>query len=216
YTFPAADQGVHTFTATLKTAGWQALGVADTVYNGVSGTQYVEVTPAAMSQLSVAGFPSSVPMGTAGSLTVFATDAYGNGVSDYAGTVHFTSTDPAAILPADYTFTPADGGVKTFGATLRTAGTRALTVTDTAGITGTQGNIEVTAATTFLVYGFPSPVQGGTASSFTVVARDAYGRTVPGYTGAVHFTSTDLLATLPAHYTFTAADNGTHTFSATL
>src|SRR5207248_3727557 len=76
--------------------------------------------------------------------------------------------------------------------------------------------IEVTAATTFLVYGFPSPVQGGTASSFTVVARDAYGRTVPGYTGTVHFTSTDLLATLPADYTFTAADNGTHTFTATL
>ena len=32
----------------------------------------------------------------------------------YTGTVHFTSTDPAAILPANTPFTTADVGVKTF------------------------------------------------------------------------------------------------------
>ena len=36
---------------------------------------------------------------------------------------------------------------------------------------------------------------------------------VTGYTGTVHFTSTDNTATLPANYTFTAADKGVHTFT---
>src|SRR5262249_52647827 len=38
--------------------------------------------------------------------------------------------------------------------------------------------------------------------------------TVTGYTGTVTFTSSDVQATLPANYTFTAGDAGTHSFSA--
>jgi hypothetical protein len=34
--------------------------------------------------------------------------------TSYLGTVHFTSSDPQALLPADYTFTPGDAGVHTF------------------------------------------------------------------------------------------------------
>jgi hypothetical protein len=37
-----------------------------------------------------------------------------------------------------------------------------------------------------------------------------------GYTGTVHFTSSDLLAQLPANYTFSGADSGSHNFSVTL
>src|SRR5262249_45533428 len=60
-------------------------------------------------------------------------DAYGNAAAGYTGTAHFTSTDPVAILPADYTFTAADNGVHTFsGVILRTAGSRSVTASDTA------------------------------------------------------------------------------------
>ncbi|MBN9522986.1 tandem-95 repeat protein, partial [bacterium] len=48
----------------------------------------------------------------------------------YAGRVRFTSSDALAGLPADYQFTPADGGVKSFTVTLRSAGGRTVTVTD--------------------------------------------------------------------------------------
>jgi hypothetical protein len=34
-----------------------------------------------------------------------------------------------------------------------------------------------------------------------------------GYTGTVHFKSTDGKASLPSNYTFKASDKGTHTFS---
>src|SRR5262249_9496677 len=103
YTFTAADHAVHTFTATLKTAGWQRFQVADATYGGIAGGQAVQVTPAGLSALNVAGFPSPILAGSAGNFFVWATDAYSNLISDYAGTVHFSSSDPSAALPADYT-----------------------------------------------------------------------------------------------------------------
>lgn len=42
--------------------------------------------------------------------------------SAYSGTVHFTSSASSATLPPDYTFTPADAGSHTFGATIAKAG----------------------------------------------------------------------------------------------
>ncbi|MGD0863440.1 MAG: S53 family peptidase, partial [Candidatus Limnocylindrales bacterium] len=76
----------------------------------------------AVHSLTVSGLPSPTVAGTAHNLTVTARDAYGNTVAGYRGTVHFSSTDPAAVLPADYTFTAADNGVHVFSVTLKTAG----------------------------------------------------------------------------------------------
>jgi adhesin/invasin len=47
----------------------------------------------------------------------------------------------------------------------------------------------------------------------TVQAINDLGDPVPGYTGTVHFASSDGTATLPANYTFTATDAGVHTFT---
>ena len=60
-------------------------------------------------------------------------------LSGYRGTVHFTSSDPGAVLPADYTFTAADAGAHTFPFTLTVLGNQTITVTDThsSGFTGT-------------------------------------------------------------------------------
>ncbi len=70
--------------------------------------------------------------------------------------------------------------------------------------------------TTFAVGGFPSPAIAGAAGSLTVTARNGDGTTDTAYTGTVHFASSDRQAVLPAEYTFSAADAGAHTFSATL
>src|SRR6478609_1159906 len=60
-------------------------------------------------------------------------------LSGYTGTVHFTSSDSQAVLPADYTFVSADAGSHQFSFTLKTLGNQTITVTDThsAGFTGT-------------------------------------------------------------------------------
>jgi len=69
------------------------------------------------------------------------------------------------------------------------------------------------AASTFMVSGFPSPVTAGVAGTVTVTALDANGNIATGYTGTVHLASSDPLAGLPNNYTFTLADAGVHTFT---
>ncbi len=214
YTFTSADAGVHTFSATLKTAGAQSLTAADGFVTGSETA--IDVKPAAASSMSVVGFPSPTTAGVAGSFTVTLKDPNGNVASSYVGSVHFTSTDGKAALPANYTFTAADAGVHSFSATLKTAGTQLLTATDTttASLTGTDGSITVNpaAASKFLLSA-PAGVKAGAAFSLTLTVEDAYGNVVTGYTGTVHFSSTDPMAKLPANYTFTAADQGKHTFT---
>jgi hypothetical protein len=68
-------------------------------------------------------------------------------------------------------------------------------------------------ATHFSVSAPSSSIQGAQFSNLVVTALDSGNNTVTGYTGTVHFTSTDSLATLPANSTLT---NGMGTFSATL
>jgi hypothetical protein len=65
-------------------------------------------------------------------VTLTVEDAYGNVVTGYRGTVHFTSSDSTASLPANYSFTASDAGVHTFtGLVLGKKGKQTLTVTDT-------------------------------------------------------------------------------------
>jgi FG-GAP-like repeat/RTX calcium-binding nonapeptide repeat (4 copies) len=143
YQFTAADAGVHTFTVTLKTAGWQWVSATDTTAPTLSGSQGISVTPAAVSTLLIGGFPSSMATGDYGYFSVSAYDAYGN--SGATGTVHFTSSDGQAVLPADYTFTAYDYGTAYFYAVLQTVGTQSITVTDLANpsLTATQTGIRV-------------------------------------------------------------------------
>jgi hypothetical protein len=229
YTFTAADAGTHTFTngATLVTAGAQTIALYDPAY-GTSGgnigggnpgggtytTLALTVIPAQATRLVLGGFPTSVMAGSSGNFTVTAYDAYGNVATAYSGTVHFTSSDGQASLPADATLS---NGTGTFSATLLTAGTQSLTATDTANsaLSASERGIAVSpaAASTFLVAGFPSPDTAGTAANFSVTALDPYGNIATGYAGTVHFTSSGAQAVLPADATLTS---GAGSFTATL
>lgn len=72
------------------------------------------------------------------------------------------------------------------------------------------------AAASLAVSGFPASTTAGSAGTFTVTAKNVDGTTAIGYTGTVHFTNSDGQAALPRDYTYTAADAGVHTFTATL
>jgi streptogramin lyase len=177
-------------------------------------TPGVVVQPAAASVLSVIGFPSLVRAGDAGTFTVTAKDAYGNIATGYTGTVHFTSSDGRASLPADSALT---NGTGTFSATLKTAGTQSITATDTVNnsITGTQAGITVTpaaASTLVVTTDAANPDVAGTFFDVTVTAVDPYGNTDSNYLGTIHFSSADPYpATLPADYTFQTSDTGSVT-----
>jgi hypothetical protein len=219
YTFTTADQGARSFNATLRTPGTQSLTATDTTTGSLTRSEEGIIVSPSAAGFTVGGFPSPSTAGVGSTFTVTARDAAGNTLTDYSGAVHFTSSDAQAVLPVDYRFTTDDQGVHTFYAVLKTAGTQSLTATERGTTTaGTQAGIRVNpaAASTFTVAGFPAPVTAGVAGSVTVTARDPYGNAVTGYTGMVRFTSSDTQAVLPGSYTFTAADAGTHTFSATL
>ena len=221
YTFTAADAGTHVFSGAviLKTAGTQSVTATDTVTSTIKGAQAgIVVNAAALSKLAVSGLSSPRTAGTTGSIRVTATDASGNRIHTYLGTVQFSSSDPQAKLPANYKFTAADAGTHVFSVTLKTAGTQSVTATDkvTSTITGAQAGIVVNAAafSKLVVSGLSSPRTAGTTGSIRVTATDAYGNRIHTYLGTVHFSSSDPQAKLPANYTFTAADAGTHVFSA--
>ena len=123
---------MHTFRVTLKTAGTQSITATDTTTASLTSTVGgVMVNPAAASQFIIRA-PSGVTHGVAFSLTVTVEDAYGNLISGYTGTIHFSSTDSTATLPADYTFTTADKGVHTFtGLILRKKAKQKIIISDT-------------------------------------------------------------------------------------
>jgi parallel beta-helix repeat protein len=174
------------------------------VVNGIIDIGAFEVQPAnQLTHFSVSAAATTVA-GSAFNVTVQALDDFGNLVSGYTGTVHFTSSDGQAILPDDYTFTAADGGTHTFSATLLTAGTQSITVTDTttAGVTGTDGSITVNpAAASRFVLTAPSNVTADLAFTVTLTVEDAYGNVATGYGGTVHVSSSDSTATLPIDFT---------------
>jgi hypothetical protein len=99
-----------------------------TLRNG-EGSILIKTRIVGASNFVVTGFPSTTG-GAPGSFTITAKDTAGNTVTGYTGTVHFTSSDALAVLPPDYTFTPADAGTHRFQATLRTPGIQSLPATD--------------------------------------------------------------------------------------
>jgi hypothetical protein len=97
--------------------------------------------PATATHFSIKG-PANIPSAVASQFTVTALDASNHNVTNYSGTVHFTSTDPHVQLPADSTL---ESGTKIFSAILTTGGNQTITATDkaTSSITGSSNFISV-------------------------------------------------------------------------
>ncbi|MGA9998887.1 MAG: Ig-like domain-containing protein [Candidatus Acidiferrales bacterium] len=86
--------------------------------------------------------PTTATAGTMFNLTVTALTAANTTATGYTGTVHFTSSDSKAVLPANSALA---NGTGTLQAVLNTAGAQTITATDTvtASITGVSGTITV-------------------------------------------------------------------------
>src|SRR5205823_3411004 len=146
----------------------------DTVNGFITGTSNtITVNPAAATHFAVSA-PATATAGTAFAFTVTAQDAFNNTATVYGGTVHFTSTDAHAVLPANSTLTSGTG---TFSATLTPAGTQTISATDTvtSSITGTSNAVTVSAAAaTHFAVSAPATALAGIPFSFTVTAQDQF------------------------------------------
>jgi hypothetical protein len=172
--------GVGTFSATLKTAGSQTITATDTVTSSITGTSNaIAVSAAAATHFTVSA-PASATAGTAFNFTVTAADQFNNTATSYAGTVHFSSSDGASVLPANATLT---NGVGTFSATLKTAGSQTITGTDTvtSAITGTSTPILVAPNN---VFSGPSATGTGTITATFTGGGATCGFSAAQYIGA--------------------------------
>ncbi len=163
----------------------------------------------------VVSTPASSTAGNAFSITVSARDASNNVVTNFTGTVHFTTSDAAALaIPADYTFVAGDHGSHTFTnlTNLVTAGTQ--TINAGGSIFGSANLTINPAAANHLVITPPAAANAGTPFSFTVTATDPYGNTATSYTGTVQLSKSDsgVGSAIAGNYHFVAGDNGAHTF----
>jgi N,N-dimethylformamidase beta subunit-like protein len=211
--------GQGSFSATLIRSGPQSLTVSDAA-NNLSTTANLGVIAGAATRMLLASGSSTTMAGSPVSFTVTAQDLYGNTDTSYAGTLHFSTSDPAPVsMPADARLTTGRGS---FSATLRTVGSQTITATDTASstITGRLTVLVNPGAAVSITMLVPGTVRANQTFSVPVTLKDAYGNVATGYTRTLHFSSSDMAAQgggrLPADYTFTAADAGTHTFSMSL
>ncbi len=91
--------GVGTFPVTLRTAGGQQITVTDQA-NSLTGSTLVNVVPGPATTLTLTT-PPQTNDGLPFTFTVSALDQFGNAATSYTGTVHITSSDALAMLPAN-------------------------------------------------------------------------------------------------------------------
>ena len=204
---------VGSFFAVWTKVGSKTLTATDTVTSGITGTSGAIVVQPAQVRTFAVNPPTVATAGSSFVFTVTAKDQFQNTVTGYGGTVHITSSDGAALLPADANLAFGSG---TFSVTLKTLGSQTLTATDTASASVT-GNSAITVvgggATHFLVQVFSNGISAGSAVVFRVTAEDQFNNIATSYAGTVHFTSTDTQAGLPSD---APLSNGTSFFGAVL
>ena len=102
----------------------------------------------------------------------------------YTGTVHFTSTDSAAVLPLDLVFNGSENGTQNFDVTFETSGSQTVTATDTVDNAITGGaSTSVSAAAAFSVdlsANSTAALTSGVTRGITATVTDAFGNDVVG------------------------------------
>ena len=177
YTFLASDNGTHTFSNAISFStpvNGAIVSATDTLDATVAGAANITATPpVTITHFSISA-PASASLAAPISFIVTALDKNNTVVTNYLGAVHFTSSDPLAVLPFDYTFTlgqGGDNGVHLFtGVLLRTPGVPTLTATDvfTATLTGATSVQILNVAPTITGLSPTSFVEGSQASTLTV------------------------------------------------
>ncbi len=193
------------------------------------GAPYIEFRPGSTVSLDlrVEDIRSPLEIGEASSFNVtIVNEMTGDPYSTYTGTVTFESNDPAAILPDDYTFVPADQGTHEFTVTFNTVdpvthvASCYVTVSDVddATLAGTQSGILVQESPRIGSFGVVysgADVIATEPEDITVTAYNQWDEVMTDYDGTVNFTSDDVDADLPVDTAFTPAMEGVQVFSVT-
>ncbi len=191
---------------------------------GASQTEQIEATPP--TALRFVTTPQSVAAGAcSGAVTVQLEDAAAKPTSaGTATTVALSSSSPSTrFFPSPSCGggqvgtlnIPAGGTSGTFYFQDIQAGAPTLTAAAPPLAAATQAQqVYAGPAALLTVGGFPNPTRAGINGTFTVTVVDAYDNPAESWGGTVSFSSSDPSARLPAPYTFSPSDKGTHVFTA--
>ena len=193
YAFVPGDNGTHTFSITMTSAGDQTISVADTVQTSVHGQASISVGAAGAAKLVFTTQPADAVAGSAFTTqpVVHALDTYGNLATDYTGSVSLAVTTGTGTLTGCPSAN-ADGGVATFSdceidqageGHVLTATADGLSSADSAPLTVAPG-----AATKLVFTTQPDGgITGGTAfpKQPVVTVEDAHGNVVTDFGGTV-------------------------------
>ncbi|MDX6245470.1 MAG: hypothetical protein QOE76_3193 [Frankiales bacterium] len=174
--------GTVTIPVTFVNSGNEIMSATDATDASITGQSETVVDPAATSRLDM-GMPSVVVAGSTNVLNVQTLDAYGNATST-SDVVHFSSSDPRAVLPADAGMDTLSGSVPV---TLKTAGGQTVTVTDVTNpdVTSSSWDVTVVPGAAQAVNKNAGDLQSVPAahdfgSPLSVAVVDANGNPVPG------------------------------------
>lgn len=174
--------GVGVFSATLHTPSQATtLTVTDSAVSSATGNSGAIAVVGPTTHLAVAA-PSTDTVSVGFGFVVTARDSANNTTPNYTGTVHFTSNDTGATLPANHTLT---NGVGNFSATLVTIQTTTLTATDatTVSVTGHSGAIVVSAVAEAVFIKSDTTTQGNWSGPYGNEGYDIAGGTGNGGPG---------------------------------
>lgn len=173
--------------------------------------------PAAKLVFSTAALSATAGEPVGPLLEVFVQDAAGRTVAGAVNevTLSLASGPPSSVLEGALTVRAVNGVARFPGVVLKQAGLGYTLVAMASGlVSATSPTFEVRHAAPVVLQleGVPAMMSAGSTVSAAVTLRDAFGNVATGYRGTVRFSSTDPAATLPADYTFTAVDQGRHSF----
>jgi hypothetical protein len=225
YTFVTADSAQKYFTSEFRFKNGGTHLITATLNDGSNSTDFnsdsIDVAVSNLVQsLRLEMVPGPKRAGSSYDLTLTALDGGNNRVSDYEGTITFTSTDSSVTLPSDYTFTLADAGqvVLANAVTFYQAGNVQISSNDIH-LTYINGSIDnVVLADSVYALEITSPqasVSQGASFDMTVRATDRFGNTVQDYVDHVIFSPLDIANTTLGvdEYTFSTNDHGSRIFA---
>ncbi len=159
YTFTSSDQGVHTFTVTLATAGSQSVTATDATNSSLLGSTSVTVVPGPVYQIAFGQQPTNVAPGTAISpaVTVRLLDRFNNLVtSDNTDQVTMAiGANPGGGTLSGTTTVTASGGVATFSnLSINQPGSGYTLQATSSSLSATSASFNVATATTTVIEGF--------------------------------------------------------------
>jgi hypothetical protein len=216
-TLPGAD---------LQTAGTYTLSAQRWYSKSAANEESFEVSAGApsTSHSRVSFSQNKLENGQSAQMVIFLADDYGNPVSGHSLSV-IPSQSSVEVYTSEFatnekgqmnfSISGSGNGVVSFSIFDSTEGTSILGQPQLAFTGGDQtvALAENGPIASFNVSGLSAETLASQQQSVTVKALDASGFTVVDYTGTIRFSSSDSEAALPDDYSFTADDQGEHTFS---